>query len=202
LLEHFLRGFEAMDGNHFELFYLRRVKEMKAFKAAFAGAESVLLAFPLYTDAMPGLVKGFIEELEPFCGREGNPAIGFLVQSGFPEAIHSRYVERYLEKLSARLGCQYVGTIVKGGAEGIQSRPDDELQKLFDGFRQVGKVFGETGQFDETLLRELAKPERIPRILGPVFQVLMRTKYGTMYWDGMLKKNGAYEDRFAQPYAK
>jgi len=55
---------------------------------------------------MPGIVKVFIESLEPLCSREGNPDVGFIVQSGFPEAIHSRYVEKYLEKPSLRLGCR------------------------------------------------------------------------------------------------
>ena len=87
---------------------------------AFAGAECVLLGFPLYTDAMPGMVKHFIEALEPLAGRKDNPSLGFLVQSGFPEGLHSRYVERYLEKLAERLGCPYLGTIVKGNGEGVR----------------------------------------------------------------------------------
>ena len=48
---------------------------------AFEKAECVLLGFPLYTDAMPGIVKAFIDRLEPFIGRKHNPPIGFLVQS-------------------------------------------------------------------------------------------------------------------------
>jgi len=37
----------------------------------------------------------------------GNPPLGFIVQSDFPEGLHWRYVERYLEKLAARSGSPY-----------------------------------------------------------------------------------------------
>jgi NAD(P)H-dependent FMN reductase len=210
-LEHYLRGFgtqatqpkgcDASAGNSYEIFYLNRVRDTERFVQAFAEAEHVLLAFPLYTDAMPGLVKAFFEALEPLCGRQGNPDIGFIVQSGFPEAAHSRYVERYLEKLASRLGCRYVGTMVKGGGEGARVVPD-QYRKPFEIFCQLGKTFGETGQFDQALLRRLAKPERYPRILGPLFQWFLKTKLATSHWDSQLRENGAYEERFAQPYTE
>ncbi len=202
LLEKFLAGFETTAGNSYQVFYLKRTQDAERFQQAFAEAEHVLLAFPLYTDAMPGLVKAFIETLEPFCGREGNPDIGFIVQSGFPEALHSRYVERYLEKLARRLGCQYIGTIVKGGIEGIQARPEDASRKLFDAFHQLGAHYGASGQFDQSLIHQLAKPERYPRFLAPLFRLVLSTKLGTFYWDGLMKENRVYEQRFARPYTE
>ncbi len=200
LVEKFLDGFEANTGNSHELFYLRRVKETDRFRQAFAEAEHVLLAFPLYTDAMPGLVKAFIESLEPFCGRERNPDIGFIVHSGFPEAAHSRYVERYLKELAARLGCGYIGTIVKGNSEGARMMPEES--KLFQAFYQIGKTFGETGQFDQALVGKLARPERFPRILGPLFRLFLKTKMANSYWDKQLEENDAYERRFARPFTE
>jgi hypothetical protein len=123
------------------------------------------------------------------------------VQSGFPEALHSRHVERYLVKLAERLGCRYTGTIVKGGGEGARMAPHG-YRKSFDTLYQLGVMFGETGRFDEALLQELAKPERFPKILGPVFKVFLKTKMATSYFDNQLRENGAYEQRFARPYAK
>ncbi|MBE9593710.1 MAG: NAD(P)H-dependent oxidoreductase [Proteobacteria bacterium] len=67
------------DANTHELAYLNRVKDSDAFIKLFREAEQVLLAFPLYTDAMPAIAKTFIESLEPLCGREGNPDIGFIL---------------------------------------------------------------------------------------------------------------------------
>jgi hypothetical protein len=109
---------------------------------------------------MPAVVKAFIETLRPLGRREGNPAIAFLVQSGFPEAIHSRAVERYCRKLASRLGCEYLGTVVKGGVEGIQAKPPWMNRKLYDRLFRLGKHFGATGAFDAEILARLARPER------------------------------------------
>ena len=200
VLEHFLKGFSETEGNKHEVYYLNRVKEEDQFTRAFSEAECVLLAFPLYMDSMPGVVKCFIEALEPFVGRKSNPALGFIVQSGFPEAVHNRMVERYNEKLASRLGCRYLGTIVKGGVEGIQVQPPQMTAKLFTRFYELGRVFGRDGLFDESVIEQLAKLERLSPIVLLLLQLLIPTGPLNFYWNGQLKKNGAYSRRFAAPY--
>ncbi len=185
------------DGNTYELAYLNRVKDSDNFIKLFRDAEQVLLAFPLYTDAMPAIVKTFIESLEPLCGKEGNPDIGFIVQSGFPEAIHSRYVERYLEKLAVRLRCRYKGTVVRGGVEGIRALPAKMTRKLFKSFYELGKSFGETGEFDEQIVLKLTRGEKLTKFQFWIFKL-----FGHKYWNSMLKKNNAFEKRFDKPYIK
>jgi len=202
LLEHFLNGFMTTDRNIYEIFYLNRLRNSDKFVKSFQEAERVLMAFPLYTDAMPAMVKTFVESLEPLCGREGNLDIGFIVQSGFPEAIHSRYVERYLEKLTRRLGCRYTGTVIKGGVEGIQVQPAWMTRKLFKYFYQLGKTFGETGKFDEQIMLKLAKPERYSKFVLLAYKLLDKIGLTKFYWNKMLKENNAYEKRFAKPYAR
>ncbi len=190
-----------MPGHTSEVHHLNRQHDLPRFTQAFADAECVLLGFPLYTDSMPGLVKVFIETLEVYRDRAGNPPIGFLVQSGFPESTHSRHVERYLERLADRLGSPYLGTIVKGGVEGIQIMPDSMTRKLYTGLQQIGHTFAQTGRFDPDRLRTLAKPEWYPAYLAPVFKLFVKTPLATSYWDSQLKKNGVYDQRFARPYA-
>jgi len=210
MLEQFVKGFTASDGRDggpdggrsSEMFHLNRSSEAAKFQQAFAEAECVWLGWPLYTDSMPGIVKAFIETLEPFKGRKNNPPLGFLVQSGFPEAAHSRHVERYLERLAARLGSPYLGTIVKGGGEGTRLMPDNMNRALFETLFQLGATFGATGRLDPVLLRQLAKPERYPAYLAPVFQVFVRLPIATSYWDNQLKENGVYAQRFARPFTK
>lgn len=167
LVEQLLAGFESLEGNSSALFYLNRVGEVEQFRQAFSEAEAVLLAFPLYTDAMPGIVKAFIEALEPLCGREGNPLIGFMVQSGFPEATHSRHVEQYLEKLADRLGCAYAGTIVKGNGGSVSVQPPQMTRGIFKAFRRVGESFGRTGQFDRAMLAKAGQAGAISQVVGP-----------------------------------
>jgi multimeric flavodoxin WrbA len=198
LLEEILEGFESNDVRSHEMHHLIRNGRSQRFQQAFAQAEHVLLGFPLYTDAMPGIVKAFVETLEPFCDRERNPSIGFLVQSGFPEAAHSRYVERYLEKLAHRLGCPYSGTIVKGNAEGVRRASPRQNRKLFETLHQIGECYGDTGRFEPALLGQLARPERFPKITVPLIKPLLR--FANMGWDKQLKENGAFERRFARPH--
>jgi len=201
VLEYFIKGFEANPENTYELFYLNNLKQTEQYVSAFAGAETVLLAHPLYTDAMPGMVKGFIEALEPLCGRASNPDIGFIVQSGFGEAEHSRYVARYHKKLAARLGSSYLGTVIKPNCEPIQVYTK-MLSKFLEEFQQLGKSFGETGQFDQALVHQMAKPERISLPMRLFLQVIwkLQNNAGKSYWDEKLIKNDAYEKRSAQPY--
>jgi NAD(P)H-dependent FMN reductase len=164
-------------------------------------ADAVILAFPLYCDGMPSLVKGFIEQLAPLGARPSNPALGFIVQSGFPEAFHSRAVERYLEKLATRLHSPYLGTVIRGGVEGIQVMPPWMTRKLFRSFEQLGRRFAETGRFDPALVRELAGTERFGRLGLLVFRIIAALGLTRWYWDSQMKKHGVYERRFAQPYA-
>jgi len=199
-LEHFLNGFVTKEGNTYELAYLNHVKDQDRFLELFQKAENVLLAFPLYCDAMPAMVKTFIESLEPLCGRKNNPNIGFMIQNGFPEAIHNRYVARYLEKLSSRLGCEYVGTIIKGGGEGARTMPA-RYKKPFNILYRLGQIYGETGQYDTELVRKLANPEKFSKPVILLFKLLLKTKPFKIGWDRMLKENGAFERRFNKPYS-
>lgn len=200
LLDQFLKGFTETSGNTFETVYLNRVNRQDEFLSMFSNAETVLLAFPLYTDAMPGIVKTFIETLAPLCGRKGNPPIGFIVQSGFAEAVHSRYVEKYLEKLARRLGCQYYGTTIRGGVEGIQVMPPPMTKKLFSMFYILGKGFGNTGQFDPDTVKKLAGREQYSSLDKLTIRIASRLKLTDIYWNNQLKQNHAYEKRFDKPY--
>jgi multimeric flavodoxin WrbA len=192
------RGF---DGPH-EVHHLVRLTETEKMVAAFAGAECAILGMPLYTDAMPAVVKHFIEALEPLAGGENNPPLGFVIQSGFPEALHSRYLERYLEKLAARLGSPYLGTAVRGGGEGTRMMPPEANRRLFESLHALGAGLASQGRFDPEALQRMVQPERFPAILGPVFRVFLRTQIAHSYFDNMLKDNGAYERRFAKPFVE
>jgi len=196
MLDQLAKGF----GGPAETYHLIRMKETAQMVQAFAQAECAMLGLPLYTDSMPGVVKHFIEALEPLADRENNPPVGFLVQSGFPEGLHSRYVERYLEKLAARLGSPYLGTIVKGNGEGTREMPHEMNHSLFTNLQALGAGLAANGRFDPIHLKAIAKPERYPAMLGPVFQIFLRLPVAHSYFDTMLRKNGAYEQRFNRPF--
>jgi multimeric flavodoxin WrbA len=195
MLTELIRGF----GGEVDFHHLIFTRELEKQVDAFREAECVWLGFPLYADGMPAVVKSFIEALDRFKGRKNNPPLGFMVQSGFPEGIHSRYVEHYLAGLAHRLGSAYLGTIVKGNGEGIRIMPAERNRKLFDALHTLGSNLAKDGQLDPAVLNDLAKPERYPRILSPVFRAFLKTKLAHSYFDQMLMENGVYEDRDDQP---
>lgn len=200
LLDHFIKGFASKEGNAYELMYLNSTKDSELHFQFFEDADVVLIAFPLYVDSMPSLVKGFIEALEPLCGRRDNPAICFFVHSGFMEAVHSHYIERYLKRLADRLGSPYLGTIIKGGTEGVQFRADKPNKGLFNDFYQLGKKFGESGQLDATLLNKISQPVQLRGLLLLIVKIVERLGIFNKGWDKMLKANNAWEQRNDRPF--
>jgi len=162
-------------------------------------ADYVIIIFPLYADSMPGRVKAFIESLDKST-IWAHKKIGFIVQSGFPEAHHSIFVERYLHRLTDRLGAEYLGTVIKGGVEGIQIMPKWMTKKLFKQFYELGKIFGIEGQFDPFICEQLAKPYKLSKIRLAFFKLILKTGLNDFYWNSQLKKNNAFGKRFARPY--
>ena len=197
-LEQLAKGF----GGESEMFNLVNVKSTEAHLKAFREAKCVILAFPLYTDSMPGIVKHFVDALEPYVGRSDNPPIGFIVQSGFPEGLHSRFIERYLEQLANKLGSPYLGTIVKGNGEGVRVMPDEMNRSLFESLQSIGKGLAAGKPFSAAPLSSIAKPERFPAILWPVFKIFIHLPVAHGYFDRMLRENNAYDLRNRQPFLK
>jgi hypothetical protein len=185
--------------------HLARRSEFEAAAEAVRGAkpgDTIVLAAPLYTDAMPGLAKSFIEELSPAVGKLGGVRLGFIIHSGFSEALHSRHLERYYERLAERLGAEYAGTIVKGGSEGLRLMPRSWNRKLWEKLEGLGISLEHDGRFDEALLRDVAGYEQLGPGRRVFYEVFGRTPLARSYWNGMLKKNGAWEERWAAPYGE
>jgi NAD(P)H-dependent FMN reductase len=201
LMDKFLDGFRKIAGNDAEVHYLDNREKRKQAARIFANSEAVIVSFPLYSDSTPGLVKEFIESLAPFKGRKGNPKLGFVVQSGFPEGIHTACVERYLEKLARRLRCPYIGTIRKGGVEGIQRKTEKANRPLYRDFETLGESFGRTGSFDPAIVERFKKPERLPRAIFPLFYIMMKFGIMDMGWNRLLKASDAFAKRLDRPFA-
>ena len=200
LLEKVVEGFVENQPADIQLIFLNNPQERTSAPLQFSESDLVLLGFPLYTDAMPGLVKEFIESLAPYVGLQENSKLAFLVQSGFPEAHHSRFVERYLEKLAHRLGAAYAGTIVKGGCEGVRTMPEGMNRKLFESLKGLGADLALEGSFDPDKLKDLAKPESYSPIYAQILKWIYKIPITQFYWNSQLKQNEVYEDRFAKPF--
>lgn len=161
----------------------------------FASATCAILVFPLYTDAMPGIVMDFIEKLAPYKSRLSQLSLGFVVHSGFPEGMQSRAVEKYLVRLTTLLGAKYAGTVVAAGSMGMSAK----RQKVI---RELGRRFPLTMAFDPVLLTSASGFEKLPKAMVPIMSLLSKSNLMQFYWNEQLKKNGAYAKRSAKPYAK
>lgn len=200
LLDEFMKGIYKEGKYQVEVFYLAARSQRLEGARAFGSADKVILAFPLYTDSMPGLVKEFIEGLAVYERSKNNPDMGFIVQSGFPEPAHSRHVERYLENLAERLNAKHLGTAVKGGVEGIKIMPAWMTRKLRRNFYLLGEKFNTLGALDRKIIQKLSPREQLSKFNLFIFRIMNKTGMGNFYWNGQLKENNAYAQRFAAPY--
>ena len=124
LLKKFLAGFGETSGNASEVIRLNKLNDLAKAIEIFKQSEAVLIAFPLYVYSLPAGLMQFVQALEPLRGACKGKPLGFLVQFGFREAVHARPLEKYLEKLATDLNCTYLGTIIKGGCDGLVKYPD------------------------------------------------------------------------------
>jgi NAD(P)H-dependent FMN reductase len=200
LINHFLNGYHKYIDNDVEVFYLARTRAMNDYVEAFNNAEAVIMIFPLYTDAMPAVVKAFFEALAANRQLSKNK-LGFIVQSGFPEGIHCENIKQYLQKFTRRLGCDYLGTLTKGGVEGIQIMPPFMTRKLFVRFYQFGEHFALSGEFSAAIMKELREPYKLSFPKRMLMIALSSAGITNFYWNSHLKKNKAYGQRFAKPFS-
>ncbi len=201
LINSFLLGYKKATDTKVPVYYIASFNKKEEMLNAYKNAKVVIIFFPLYTDMMPGIVKEFFEDISKFKNYE-RKKIGFVVQSGFPEAYQSIFVEKYLEKLAKRLKLNYVGTVIKGGVEGIKIMPAWMTKELFANFTDLGEYFAKNNEFDDKINRKLRKPYRMSKIKRILFSIFSKTGLTNFYWNGNLKRNKAYEKRYNRPYAQ
>lgn len=200
IIEKIIMGMNTQGVDNIEVRNLININQHKIWTEDFASVENNLFVFPLYVHAMPGSVMKFFEQLKAINNKDIHMA--FLVQSGFPETSQSYYLSPYLELITKRLGVSFDGTIIKGGVEGIRMKPEKANKKLFDQMETIGRTYASKGIMDLNLIKEYKKSEYLPKVSQLLFSLLSLTGLTNYYWDFNLKKNDAYEKRFAKPYTE
>jgi hypothetical protein len=204
MLRRVAEGWEEAGGKTPEVLHLAKRASFARAVQAFAESDVVLLGMPLYTDSMPAIVKQYIEALAPRIPSPAhacaNPTLAFLIQSGFPEALHSRPLERYLQKLAQRLGSPCAGAIVRGWGEALQAMPEEANRKLWSHLRTLGQQLARNGRFGQAELKAVAGVERYSPLTAALASLILRLPVSQFPWNRQLKKNGAWERRFAAPY--
>ena len=195
----FAKGFfgtESFPEEQFREFFLASSEDFEKAFRAFPEESTVLLAFPIYTDAMPGLVKKFIESLKPYKGACATTRVIFLIQTGFPEETHTRPMRDYLLKLARRMETPCPGVIRMGGGEGTRNQAKSRRgKKILHQYEELGRIYAERGELDQKILASFTGPSRISPFL--IRLILPLANY--FFWDRQLKRNGAYPKRFHRP---
>ena len=84
--------------------------------------------------------------------------------------------------------------------KGTRIKVDAGNMDLFIKLNVLGTGFAQSGQLKLSILKSLARPERYPRVLGPLYKWFLNTKMAHTYFDGMLSENVAYDRRNDQPF--
>ncbi|MDR2687777.1 MAG: NAD(P)H-dependent oxidoreductase [Oscillospiraceae bacterium] len=179
---------------------IRYVAEENAAALA-AGMDSFdcwLFFFPLYVNAMPGIVKRLFEQLRPDEGK----SVGYFVQSGFDEAAHSDYLCALLRNFNRRMGYRDVGIVVGGGMAGVRFMPEAMNRKLFANLARAGAFFEQSGKFGDEITGMFGQLYRYTKAQLRRNQFMKKIGLTDVFWNRMLKQNNAYSKRYDRPFGE
>ncbi len=202
IINWFSEGFSVNSIEKNEIFHLKEHKKHDIMYSSIKYCDAILVVFPLYTDAMPGIVKQFIDSLKGQNELTEGKSFIFLVHSGFPEACHSRGIERYLKRLTLKLSGNYIGTIIKGGSEGLRVIPPWMTGKTRKVIFKIAEQFSSESILNKDLLKKLSKPEHLSPFRLGIYKIMSFLGLSNLYWNSMLKQNKAYKLRNDTPYSK
>ncbi|MDD3746321.1 MAG: NAD(P)H-dependent oxidoreductase [Anaerostipes sp.] len=192
----FCKGFEAR-GNTSELWHLSKRDEWKNARDAFASKEQILFALPLYVENVPGILLEFLQSL-PKKSAPGTK-VTFLIQGGFEEAIQAACAKAYVEMLPSYLGCDYAGTLTKGGLFGVNFLPEKMSRSVLEHFEDARREFAKAGCFSEKYTKAFAGPEHYSKAEIQKYE-LIGCHLSKFMMGRIARKLGCKEKLDVQPY--
>lgn len=163
----------------------------------------IIIGFPLYGNAMPAGMLELLEKISAENSMLSGKHLGFMIQYGFPEAIHARPIESYLKEWALERGAFYSGAIIKGGCDGLSKEKKlTDNHKVLKGLITIGHSYVETGYFDLDEITSFAGQET-QRKRNPQLLKLIIALMNHFYWKRLLNSNNISEkESFAKPYEK
>ncbi len=174
ILDEFTKGM-CESGNTCDRYEISDKASWDEIRKAYDECDNILIAIPLYVECIPGLLMEFLETLTP---KSGNAKMSFILQSGFAEGIQLRCGEAYLERLAKNLGCEYGGTLVKGGNFEIRFLNEESRAKATSPYAEMGREFAANGNFNSDKCKAFTGPEIFPApvrvLVGFFFKTAVR----------------------------
>ncbi len=178
ILEKFTEGM-CENGTTFEQYEVSDKGSWDRIRKAYNENTNILIALPLYVECIPGLLLEFLETLTP---RNDGSKMAFILQSGFAEGVQLRCGEAYLEILAGRLGCEYMGTLVKGDNFSIRFFEGKQRERVTVPYKDMGREYAVNGDFRSESCKKFTGPEIFPAymrvILGLVSKTLAKKGFG------------------------
>lgn len=159
--------------------------------------DTIIIIMPLYIHAMPGIVMEFIACLEPAVN-EGQ-SLGFIIQAGFPESAHEKFVEQYFKQLAKQHHYQYLGTVSKGGAAFIYRKPK-HFKKLYALLADLGRIYEGQHIFDEEIVKKLGMPYAFSKFSLWLLRGIDKLGMLNSEWNTLLKQNNALGNAYDKPF--
>ena len=147
---------------------------------------------------MPGMVKEFFEEAEEY--NSENKKIGFIVHSGFPEAVHSECLAEYLKRFTEIIKAEYTGTVIAGESEALKFLDEKMQNKKLTPFHTLGSGYALNNKFDSEITGNLRKIRKFNGFILVILKICISLGIFNINWNKILKKNGSMDKRLAKPY--
>jgi len=179
---------------------IRDFKRHDEYLDIIESSEKVIMTFPLYSDAMPGVVMRFFEKLYENKDRLAGTEYLFVIHSGFPEAKHCYGLRDYLLRFADKVDGQVYDVIIYGGSEGTRLAPEKSQKKKRSAFNSIGMAYAKGQNIESADRDRLMKPIQLTKPTQLMFKLISKTNLLNIYWDNNLKKNNAFDNRFDKPY--
>jgi hypothetical protein len=164
---------------------------------AFADADIVLLAFPLYADSLPHPVIEAFELLSASSreNRQGQKSFAVLCNSGFPEAGQSRLALGMCRQFAKESGLAWKGGLAMGGGGALEGR---DLDKAGGMARNIRKAL-------QTAAAALAENRDVPAeamnlMARPMMPTWLYLFMGNLGWRIRARRNGVGPKLCEKPY--
>ena len=177
----------------------RGAEAQAALLEAVTGADLLVLAFPLYVDALPALVVRTLETIAAQApsgpGRSAQRLVA-IANCGFPEAGHNNVALAICRQFAVQTGFQWAGSLSLGGGQAINGRP----------LAEVGGMARDITAALDRAADALAVGDPIPELAHRLMarQPIPSRVYiwmGGWGWRLQARKNGAQRRLYARPYA-
>lgn len=162
----------------YEKYAISSKKSWNQIKDAFNNNKNILMVIPVYVECIPGLLLEFLETLTP---KNDGTKIYYILQSGFSEGCQLRCAEKYLEKLTPMLGCEYGGCLVKGDNFGIRLFEGKMLDNTLNPYQEMGTVFADKKDFFSDEAKKFTGAEYFSKIECIILSIISKTVSRVMF---------------------